>query len=95
VEVDERIRPLKPFEEGKVHASKVVTGINQERYVIVTELDMGKVEADLIKLHKQGGFESVAIVLMHSFAVPENELRIGELAKKIGFTQISLSHQIM
>lgn len=32
---------------------------------------------------------------MHSYACPESELRIGEIAKKIGFSQVSLSHQIM
>lgn len=47
------------------------------------------------KLHNEGGFESVAVVLMHSFACPESELRIGEIARKVGFTQVSLSHQIM
>ncbi len=58
-------------------------------------LDLEGVESDLIRLNKEGKFESVAVVLMHSFACPENELKIGELAKKVGFSQISLSHQIM
>ena len=35
VEVRERVRPLKGFEEGKAPAERVVTGINQEKYVIV------------------------------------------------------------
>ena len=95
VEVGGRIRPLKPFEHGQVAADRIVTGINQEKYVIVKDLDLEQVEKDLIRLHKEKKFESVAIVLMHSFACPENELKIGEIAKKVGFTQISLSHQIM
>ena len=32
---------------------------------------------------------------MHSYACPEHEIRIGELARKVGFSQVSLSHQIM
>ena len=58
-------------------------------------MDVEQVERDLVKLHKEGTFDSVAVVLMHSFACPENELKIGEIARKVGFTQVSLSHQIM
>jgi 5-oxoprolinase (ATP-hydrolysing) len=58
-------------------------------------LDQEYVEAELIKLHKDHKFDSLAVVLMHSYACPESELRIGEIAKKIGFSQVSLSHQIM
>lgn len=92
VEVRERIRPLKAFEST---TEKVKIGINQEKYVVVEDLDLDQVENDLKRLKFEGGFDSVAVVLMHSFACPENELRIGEIAKKIGFSQVSLSHQIM
>jgi 5-oxoprolinase (ATP-hydrolysing) len=92
VEVRERVRPMKGFEEGKVPAERVVTGINQERYVIVQDIQIAQVESELKRLHQKKGFDSVAVVLMHSFACPENELKIGEAAKKIGFSQISLSH---
>lgn len=92
VEVKERVRPKKTFEEGTIPADKVITGINQEQYVVVKDLDLKEVEKDLIRLHKEKGFDSIAVVLMHSFACPENELKIGQLAKKIGFSQISLSH---
>ncbi len=84
---------MKQFE--KVQDSRVVTGINQEKYLITEELDYEQVEKDLRSLHKDQGFDSLAVVLMHSYACPEYELKIGEIAKKIGFTQISLSHQIM
>lgn len=91
VEVKERIRPLKSFETDK----NIVVGINQEKYVVDQPLDTAQVEAELIKLHKDYKFDSLAVVLMHSYACPESELRIGEIAKKIGFSQVSLSHQIM
>jgi 5-oxoprolinase (ATP-hydrolysing) len=42
----------------------------------------------------QSGIRSCAIVLMHSYLYPSHELQVGEIAKKIGFTQISISHQI-
>lgn len=41
------------------------------------------------------GITSLAIVLAHSFACPEHELRVGAIAKELGFTHITLSHQAM
>jgi len=39
------------------------------------------------------GIRAVAIVMMHAWAHPAHEIRLGELAREAGFTQISLSHQ--
>ncbi|MEC8105585.1 MAG: hydantoinase/oxoprolinase family protein, partial [Pseudomonadota bacterium] len=39
------------------------------------------------------GIRSIAIVLMHAYRVPDHELRIAGLAREIGFTQISTSHE--
>jgi 5-oxoprolinase (ATP-hydrolysing) len=39
------------------------------------------------------GIHSAAIVLMHAYRYPEHELKLGKLAREIGFTQVSLSHQ--
>ena len=39
------------------------------------------------------GLSSVAVVFMHAYLNPIHELAIGEIAKKVGFTQITLSHQ--
>ncbi|MGG5810375.1 hydantoinase B/oxoprolinase family protein [Falsiroseomonas sp. CW058] len=39
------------------------------------------------------GIRAVAIVLMHAWAHPAHELRLGDLAREAGFTQVSLSHQ--
>jgi 5-oxoprolinase (ATP-hydrolysing) len=40
------------------------------------------------------GFRAVAIVLMHSFRFPQHELRIADIARRIGFTQVSPSHEV-
>ena len=40
------------------------------------------------------GIRSIAIVLMHAYAYPQHELLLETLAKEIGFTQISVSHQV-
>ncbi|MBM95862.1 MAG: 5-oxoprolinase [Oceanospirillaceae bacterium] len=42
----------------------------------------------------ESGLRSVAVVLMHAWRYPEHEIRIGELAKSLGFEQISLSHEV-
>ncbi|GGC55816.1 5-oxoprolinase [Siccirubricoccus deserti] len=39
------------------------------------------------------GIRAVAVVLMHAWAHPAHELRLGALAREAGFTQVSLSHQ--
>ena len=39
------------------------------------------------------GVRSVAIVLMHGYRVPDHELRVAALARDIGFTQVSTSHE--
>lgn len=40
------------------------------------------------------GIRSCAIVLMHSYRYPQHELEVASIARKIGFTQISISHQV-
>ena len=40
------------------------------------------------------GYRSVAIVLMHAYKYPEHELRVAQIAKEIGFSQISTSHDV-
>ena len=40
------------------------------------------------------GIKCCAIVLMHSYRYPQHELQVAEIAKEIGFTQISISHQV-
>ena len=39
------------------------------------------------------GIRAVAIALMHAWAHPAHEVRLGEIAREVGFTQVSLSHQ--
>ncbi len=40
------------------------------------------------------GFRSVAIVLMHGYRFPGHENQIAAVARDIGFTQISVSHEV-
>ena len=40
------------------------------------------------------GLRAVAIVLVHGWRYPEHELRVAGIARDIGFTQVSVSHEI-
>ncbi|MEQ8667445.1 MAG: hydantoinase B/oxoprolinase family protein [Rhodospirillales bacterium] len=40
------------------------------------------------------GIRSVAIVFMHGYRYHDHEIRVAEIAREIGFTQISVSHEI-
>src|SRR3954464_3605310 len=40
------------------------------------------------------GYRSIAIVFMHGYRYPEHESKVAELAQRIGFTQISVSHRV-
>lgn len=40
------------------------------------------------------GIRACAIVLMHGYRYPDHERQLGELARQIGFTQVSLSHAV-
>ncbi len=53
-------------------------------------------EADLVQRLEAGlreGFRSCAIAFLHSWRNPSHELRAGEIARELGYTQVSLSHQ--
>jgi 5-oxoprolinase (ATP-hydrolysing) len=75
-----------------------------ERVIEVTErygahgetlipLDLEAAERDL-KAAFDAGIRSVAIVFMHAYRYPDHELRVAELARYIGFEQVSVSHQV-
>ena len=56
-------------------------------------VDRQQVRQDLQAAYDTG-IQCCAIVLMHSYRYPQHELQVAEIAKEIGFTQISISHQV-
>lgn len=56
--------------------------------------DLELVKKDLQRLHKEG-YRSLAICFVHSYTYPDHELAVGDLARSIGFTQISISSQLL
>ncbi|OEU48020.1 MAG: 5-oxoprolinase [Desulfobulbaceae bacterium S5133MH15] len=59
----------------------------------ITPLDEEAAETGLQKSFDHG-IRSVAIALMHGYRYPEHELKLSEIAQKIGFSQISISHRV-
>lgn len=93
VEVDCRIIPVRSDCELKT-SSREIDGISNTKYLVINELDPATVESQLTNVFSRG-IKSIAVALAHSYASPQHELQIGEVAKKIGFTTITLSHQAM
>jgi len=60
---------------------------------VLIPLDEAKAREGLQKLYANG-LRSVAIVLMHGYRFHDHEQRLAELASEIGFTQISISHEV-
>jgi 5-oxoprolinase (ATP-hydrolysing) len=56
-------------------------------------VDPQQVRQDLEAVYKMG-IDCCAIVLMHSYRYPNHELQVAKIAEEIGFTQISISHQV-
>jgi 5-oxoprolinase (ATP-hydrolysing) len=60
---------------------------------VVLPLDEETVRAGLQRAY-DAGYRSAAVVLMHGYRFPAHEQAVGRIAADIGFTQISVSHQV-
>ncbi|PPD16531.1 MAG: 5-oxoprolinase [Methylobacterium sp.] len=62
----------------------------------------GKVETPLdeagataaLKALKEKGVQAIAIVFMHAYRYPAHEKRVAEIARGMGFPQVSVSHEV-
>lgn len=88
VEVEERIHPAQPSDDN------AIVGRDGRRYVVETAPNDAEVLAALQQARRQG-CRSVAVALCHAYACPQHELQVAELARRLDFDQISLSHQVM
>lgn len=60
---------------------------------IIKALDETQARKALTSIFDQG-IRAIAIVLMHAYRYPEHEQKLAAIAREIGFTQISTSHDI-
>jgi 5-oxoprolinase (ATP-hydrolysing) len=60
---------------------------------VVRPLDLQQAERELRAAHDRG-IRSCAIALLHGYRYHQHELQLEELARRIGFVQVSVSHQV-
>ncbi len=60
---------------------------------VVSPIDEKRTRADLEAVYAEG-LRSIAIVFMHGYRFPKHEQRVAEMAREIGFTQVSVSHRV-
>ncbi len=60
---------------------------------IIRPLDDVRARADLNILRAEG-FDALAIILMHGWQHSDHETRLAEIARELGFTQVSVSHEV-
>jgi 5-oxoprolinase (ATP-hydrolysing) len=56
--------------------------------------DPERIRHQLQELHQRGGSESLAICLLHSFEQPQHELLVEQIARDVGFGEISVSSRV-
>src|SRR2546423_8965384 len=60
---------------------------------VLVPLEAGQIRRDLEAAYREG-YRCVAIVLMHGYRYRQHEQEIAELARAIGYSQVSVSHEV-
>ncbi len=60
---------------------------------VIHPLNLERARQDLERLYAEG-IRALAIVLVHAYRHPQHEIQLARLARDIGFSQISVSHQV-
>ncbi len=60
---------------------------------VLTPLDVAAAGAELDAL-RDAGIRSIAICLLHGYRYPAHELQLGDLARRAGFDQVAVSHDV-
>ncbi|KAH0346099.1 putative 5-oxoprolinase, partial [Aureobasidium melanogenum] len=81
----------KKFESPR--SLKTVSTASGESVDIISPLDIDEVEKSLKRI-KSAGISSLAICLMHSYIFPDHELKIREIAERLGFDKVCLSSSV-
>ncbi|KAM9930369.1 hypothetical protein OXX80_009408, partial [Metschnikowia pulcherrima] len=98
VEIDERVTLEDYVEDPKKHVSQdngtdLVRGLSSEIVRVLKKPDVDQIRTALQVLYNSG-IRSVGVCLMHAYTYPEHEQLVGEIAREIGFTHISLSSSL-
>ncbi|CAG9859662.1 unnamed protein product [Phyllotreta striolata] len=97
VEIDCRVIPVL---EGKCQLGhqtnnwRVVEGKTGEKFYIVNDPNEAEIRRKLSQI-KDKGIRSISVALIHSYTFYDHELQIGKIANELGFSHVSLSHQVI
>jgi 5-oxoprolinase (ATP-hydrolysing) len=72
----------------------LVLGLSGEAVRVLQRPAEADVRAALQAVY-DGGIRSVAVCLMHGYTFPGHEALVGRVARDLGFTHVSLSHELM
>ena len=84
-----RIELPEPLHERVVEIDERVSAHGE----VLRVLDEAKARADFEVVYG-AGIRGIAIVLMHAYRFPDHERRLAAIARAVGFTQISVSHEV-
>lgn len=98
VQFDDEGNVTRPYDvKGGKRATEaqgeVVRGVSGEAVRILRRPDLEQVERDLREIYASG-IRSLAVLFIHAYTFHDHERLVGDLARKIGFEHVSLSHQI-
>lgn len=60
---------------------------------VLTPIDLDAARGGLVRAFEDG-IRAIAIVFMHGYRFPQHERALAQMAREIGFTQVSMSHQV-
>lgn len=93
IEINERIIPCpKNSQAHRYPECRLVEGTTGEQFRVLQELNTEEIVEELRILWEEG-YRSVAVAFVHSYAYPEHELKVGELAMSMGFS-VALSSRL-
>ncbi|XP_070575126.1 5-oxoprolinase-like isoform X2 [Ptychodera flava] len=94
IEVQERLILQQDKCQLEKNNLRAVTGITGEKLDVWQEIDKEQLRKDFQKVLDKG-IKSLAVVLLHSYTFDGHENEVGNLAKEMGFTHVSLSSHVM
>ncbi|KAL7751057.1 hypothetical protein RI367_003637 [Sorochytrium milnesiophthora] len=101
LEVDERVTllgyttaPKGMTVDADPNDKTIVKGVTGELVKVVKPLDTAQLRKNLQQLYDDG-LRSVAICFMHSYTYPEHERQAADVAREVGFSNVTTSSSIM
>lgn len=71
-----------------------VVGLTGEVLTVLKRVDKDIVKQSLQNFYNRG-FRSMAVVFLHSYSWPDHEKSVAEIAKQVGFNNVTLSSELM